>query len=174
MPEPTLAQGMILIGFGAAIGSMTTYVAALTQSRFQRKHLLLDKKVGALLELSRSIVNGAEVLHHIELFKQQLESATDDAGRSRATERLMDLTNSSNRWQAEISAQTTLVQALFGDPEPVIPPSPDTRTPDVPIPSDDEDFRATVKAMLDKCEHNIYEAMRSLEIQIALRARQLQ
>lgn len=173
MPEPTLAQGMILIGFGAAIGSMTTYIAALTQSRFQRKHLLLDKKVAALFDLSKTIVNGAEVLHDIELVKHQLKSATDDEGRSRALERLTELTNSSNRWEAEIYAQTTLVQAVFGDSEPIIRPRPDAKLPAVPIPSDDEEFRAAVNAMLDNIERNTREIMRKLEIHIALRAKQL-
>ena len=78
-PEPTLAQGMMLIGFGAVIGSVSTYVAARTQAGLQRRQLLLDKRLSALLEFSKVIVNGADVLHHIkELFQGRSNSTPQE------------------------------------------------------------------------------------------------
>jgi hypothetical protein len=173
MPEPTVVQGIILVGFGAGIGCMTTYIAARTQAGFQRKQLLFDKKLSALGDLSKVIVRGADVLRQIRLFERAFHSANDESSRASATKRLIELEDIQCQWVAEIGTHVTLLQALFGDAEFVPPPNL-INGPDQVLPTPAaENFEAWVNAQIDRLTEGICGMMTQMHIHVSMRAKQL-
>ena len=120
VPDSTLIQGMVLVGFGAAIGFLPSYFAARTQAGFQRRQFLFDKKLTALLDFSKIIINGTTILHQFSIFEQEIKTVIDDNDMKRALTKMIDLEHTADHWFIEISAHLTIIRALFNTDVPTL------------------------------------------------------